>query len=115
MGIKRHDSGKRMSRAVIHNNTVYLCGQVPKDETVGIGEQTRTTLEKVDELLAEVGSHKNRILSATVYIKDMDLFKEMNETWDSWIEGENAPARACVEASMARESLLVEVSVIAAL
>ncbi|GLI56846.1 hypothetical protein PM10SUCC1_23600 [Propionigenium maris DSM 9537] len=115
MGIKRHDSGKRMSRAVIHNNTVYLCGQVPKDETVGIKEQTKTTLEKVDELLAEVGSHKSRILSATVYIKDMDLFKDMNEVWEEWTAEGHAPARACVEAKMARETLLFEVSVIAAL
>lgn len=114
MDIKRHNTKKRMSHAVIHNDVAYLCGQVPKDETQDMAEQTRTTLEKVDQLLADIGSHKSKILSATVYIKDMDQFKEMNEIWDSWVEEGSAPARACVEAKMARESLLVEVSVIAA-
>ncbi|UUV19649.1 RidA family protein [Fusobacteria bacterium ZRK30] len=114
MNIERHNTKKRMSHAVIHNNVAYLCGQVPKDETKGMADQTKTTLEKVDQLLADIGSHKSKILSATVYIKDMNQFKEMNEVWDRWVEEGTAPARACVEANMARESLLVEVSVIAA-
>ncbi|GAL16104.1 translation initiation inhibitor [Vibrio astriarenae] len=38
----------------------------------------------------------------------------MNAVWDNWIPEGHAPARACVEASMAREELLVEISVIAA-
>ncbi|MGB6128274.1 MAG: RidA family protein [Psychrilyobacter sp.] len=115
MNIKRYNTQKRMSHAVIHNNVAYLCGQIPKDETKGMAEQTKTTLEKVDQLLADIGSHKSKILSATVYIKDMNQFKEMNEMWDNWVEEGNTPARACVEANMARESLLVEVSVIAAI
>ncbi len=115
MEIKRYHTNKRMSKIVVHNNTVYLCGQVPKDESVGIALQTKTTLEKVDELLAEVGSSKEKILSATVYIRDMKHFKEMNEVWEEWTAEGHAPARACIEAKMARETLLFEVSVIAAL
>lgn len=114
MSIERLDSGQRMSRAVIHNDTVYLCGQVPADESVGITEQTASTLAKIDALLAEVGSDKGQILSATIYIRDMKDFAAMNEVWDSWTVEGLAPARACVEARMARPSLLVEVSVIAA-
>ena len=85
-----------------------------KDATLGIKEQTATMLDKVEALLAQAGSGKERILSATVYIKDMKYFAEMNEVWDSWVPEGYAPARACVEASMAREALLVEISVIAA-
>ncbi|GLI55548.1 hypothetical protein PM10SUCC1_10620 [Propionigenium maris DSM 9537] len=115
MEIKRFETKKRMSRAVVHNNTVYLCGQVAKDSTKGIKEQTITTLEKVDELLESVGSHRDKILSATIYIKDMSMFQDMNDVWDNWVNEGFAPARACVEAKMAREELLVEVSVVAAL
>ncbi len=115
MEIKRFETQKRMSRAVVHNNTVYLCGQVAKDSTKGIKEQTITTLEKVDELLESVGSNRDKILSATIYIKDMSMFQEMNDVWDNWVNEGFAPARACVEARMAREELLVEVSVVAAL
>jgi len=114
MSIERLDSGQRMSRAVIHNGTAYLCGQVPADENQDIRGQTASTLAKVDALLAEVGSSKEKILSVTVYVRDMKDFAAMNEAWDAWTVEGQAPARACVEARMARPSLLVEMSVIAA-
>ena len=105
---------RRMSKIVIHNNTVYLCGQVAKDADAGIKEQTRTMLEKVDDLLKQAGSDGEHVLSATIYIKDMKYFAQMNEVWDVWVVEGYSPARACVEASLARPELLVEVSVIAA-
>jgi enamine deaminase RidA (YjgF/YER057c/UK114 family) len=112
--IQRHHTKQRMSRIVIHNDTIYLCGQVCKDATKDIGEQTATMLEKVDELLLESGSDREHILSATIYIRDMKDFATMNEVWDAWVIASHAPARACVEARMARPELLVEISVIAA-
>lgn len=114
MTITRMETKQRMSRIVIHNDTIYLCGQVAEDASKGIKEQTETMLTKVDALLKEAGSDRKHILSATVYIKSMDYFAEMNEVWDNWVPEGYAPARACVEASMAREALLVEISVIAA-
>ena len=112
--IERIETKQRMSRIVKHNRTVYLCGQVCKDAEKGIKEQTESMLEKVDELLLKSGSDRKHILSATIYIKNMKYFSEMNEVWDNWVPEGYAPARACVEASMARETLLVEISVIAA-
>ena len=44
----------------------------------------------------------------------MDDFAKMNEVWDNWVPEGYAPARACVTADMAREALLVEISVVAA-
>ena len=104
----------RMSKIVIHNGTIYLCGQVAKDSNADIKEQTRTMLDKVDDLLEQAGSDSKHILSATIYISDMKNFAEMNEIWDAWVTQDHSPARACVEASLARPELLVEVSVIAA-
>ena len=114
MSIQRQDTKQRMSRIVIHNDTVYLCGQVGKDATKGIAEQTTTMLEKVDELLLQAGSDREHMLSATVYVRDMKDFAAMNEVWDAWLPEGHAPARACVEARMARAELLVEISVVAA-
>ncbi len=114
MSVDRIESGTRMSRIVVHNGTAYLCGQVAKDETADIRGQTRSTLEKVEELLATIGSDKSRILSVTIYVADMADFQAMNEVWDGWVEPGQAPARACVEARMARPELRVEMSVIAA-
>jgi len=115
MSITRMETGQRMSRIVIHNNTVYLCGQVAEDASAGIEEQTRTMLAKVDALLEQAGSDREHILSATVYVRDMKDFAGMNAVWDAWVPEGHAPARACVEARMARPELLVEVSVTAAL
>ncbi len=115
--MERFEGNGRMSRAVRHNGTLYLCGQTyynAKETTKDIKEQTALTLEKVEELLNKYGSDKNNILSATIYIKNMDDFAEMNSVWDAWIENGNEPARACVEAKMAKEEILVEISITAA-
>ena len=114
MEIKRFETNNRTSKAVVHNNTLYLCGQVHAEGD--IKEQTLQTLAKVEALLNEYGSDKNHILSATIYLKDIATdFAPMNEVWDAWFEENTAPARACVEAKMARECLLVEISVVAAI
>ncbi|WOH39600.1 RidA family protein [Thalassotalea fonticola] len=114
MMIERIETKQRMSRIVKHNGTIYLCGQVCKDAEQGITEQTQTMLDKVETLLEQAGSDKEHILSATIYVKTMADFAAMNEVWDNWVPAGFAPARACVEASMARDALLVEISVVAA-
>ena len=114
MSIERMEVKQRMSRIVKHNGTIYLCGQVCADATKGIEEQTQTMLDKVDALLVQAGSDREHMLSATVYVRDMKDFAAMNAVWDAWVPEGHAPARACVEARMARPELLVEVSVIAA-
>jgi len=114
MNIERLETGQRMSRIVKHNGTIYLCGQVAADANAGIKEQTQTMLDKVEILLEQAGSDKEHILSATLYIRDMKDFAAMNTVWDAWVPQGHAPARACVEARMARPELLVEISVVAA-
>lgn len=112
--IKRMEIGTRMSKIVINNGVVYLAGQVAEDANEGIKEQTKTMLAKVEALLAEAGSDIEHILSATLYIRDMKDFAQMNEVWDAWVPEGHAPARACVEARLARPELLIEVSIVAA-
>ncbi|MEO1857139.1 MAG: RidA family protein [Rubritalea sp.] len=114
MQIERQETKQRMSRIVKHNGTIYLCGQVCADATKDISEQTQTMLDKVDALLIQAGSDREHMLSATVYVRDMKDFAAMNAVWDAWVPEGHAPARACVEARMARAELLVEISVVAA-
>jgi len=38
----------------------------------------------------------------------------MNEVWNAWVDAENKPVRATVQAEMARPSILVEIQVEAA-
>ncbi len=115
MSITRMETARRMSRIVVHNDTVYLCGQVADNTDEPIGPQTESMLAKVDALLEQAGSSREHMLSATIYVRDMKDFAGMNAVWDNWVPEGDAPARACVEARMARPDLLVEISVVAAL
>lgn len=112
MTLERKEMGARMSQTVIHGDTIYLAGQVGNGPD--ITAQTKDMLAQVDRLLADAGSDKSKILSATIWITDMDEFDAMNAVWDAWIDPENPPARACVEARLATPEFLVEVMVIAA-
>ncbi len=112
--ITRMETGQRMSRIVENNNVIYLCGQVADNADAPIGPQTENMLAKVDALLELAGSDREHLLSATIYIRDMKDFAGMNAVWDKWVPEGHAPARACVEARMARPELLVEISVVAA-
>jgi enamine deaminase RidA (YjgF/YER057c/UK114 family) len=114
MSIQRYHVGPRLSDMVIHGETIYLAGQVADDTSADIGGQTKQVLSAIDKLLAEAGSDKTKILSVTIYIADMADFAGMNAIWESWVPAGHAPARATVEAKMAKPAYKVEMQVIAA-
>jgi enamine deaminase RidA (YjgF/YER057c/UK114 family) len=115
MAIERHEVGPRMSKAVVHGNTVYLAGIVadnPKGKSVK--EQTQDILRQIDGFLGKVGTDKSKLLSANIWITDMANFAEMNAVWDAWVAPGNTPARATVEARLAAPDYKVEIMVVAA-
>ncbi len=111
--IIRIGTSARLSSIVIHDKTIYLCGQVADNTEEGVGPQTENILHKIDALLAQADSSREQILSATIYLRDIKDFAAMNAVWDSWFPKGHAPARACVEARLARPELLVEITIIA--
>lgn len=112
--IQRLRTGPRMSQAVIHDNTIYLAGQVAEDPKQDVAGQTRQILAAIDSLLSESGSGKSKILSATIYLADIGTFGQMNPVWDAWVPAGHTPARATVEAKLAAPQYKVEIQVIAA-
>ncbi|MEO8101430.1 MAG: RidA family protein [Betaproteobacteria bacterium] len=114
MSIQRFHVGARMSEMAIHNNTIYLAGQVAGDPSLDITGQTRQVLEAIDKLLAEAGSDKSKILSTTIYIADMADFPSMNVIWDAWVVPGSTPPRATVEAKLAKSTYKVEIQMVAA-
>jgi enamine deaminase RidA (YjgF/YER057c/UK114 family) len=116
MSITRMLSGPRMSQAVIHNQTIYLAGQVASDAPGGsITEQTKDVLSKIDALLAAAKSDKTKILSATIWLTDMSTIAEMNAVWDAWVVEGHTPARATVASpKLASPDFNIEIAVIAA-
>lgn len=115
MGIKRYGSNGRYSSAVVHNDVLYLCGQTCDEDILDVKFQTQVVLKQIDDLLDSHGSDKEHILSATIYLKNIKDYDAMNEIWDAWVVKDKEPARACVEAKLADESILVEISIIAAI
>jgi enamine deaminase RidA (YjgF/YER057c/UK114 family) len=113
MSITRHQVGPRLSQAVVHGDTVYLAGQVADDPSAPVKGQTEQILKKIDGLLRATGSDRSKLLSATVWLANMGSFDEMNAAWDAWVDPANTPARATVEARLARPHYLVEIAVIA--
>ena len=114
MSVKRHGVGPRLSQAAVHGNTVYLAGMVAGDPSADTKGQTEQILKKIDETLAAVGSHKSKLLSATVYLANIGTWDEMNTAWDAWVDPANTPGRTTVEARLARPQYLVEITVVAA-
>jgi len=114
MTIVRIDPGPRMSRAVVHGDTVYLAGHVAKEPAGSVRGQTEAILRAIDARLAAAGSDKSKLLSANIWLADIGRFEEMNAVWDAWVDPANPPARATVEARLASPDYLVEIAVIAA-
>ena len=108
--IKRVDPmGGKLSDAVVCNGLVYLAGQVADDLKGDMKAQTENVLVQIDALLAKCGSNKSRILTATVYVNDMKQKPKMDEAWMAWVDRNNPPARATVEAQLGSPDTLVEI------
>ena len=115
MSIERHETGPRMSQVVIHGDTIYLAGVVASNAAgERVTKQTQDVLAIIDGHLAKAGSDKSKLLTATIYLTDMNTFAEMNAVWDGWVSAGNTPARATVEARLASPQYSVEIMVTAA-
>ncbi len=116
MSIRRLQVAARYSEAVIHNGLVWLSGQLAEDLQGDIRQQTRETLAAIAARLAGAGTDPSRLLSVTIYLKDMAAdYAAMNEVWDAWVVPGATPARTTVEAGLYHPAVRVEISVVAAL
>ena len=99
--IQRYQKGSRMSQAVSYGGLVYIAGQVAENRKAGIEAQTLDVLGKIDALLKEAGTDRSKLLAVNVFLPAIVDFDAMNGVYDAWIDPENPPARACVEARLA--------------
>ncbi|MFN8830752.1 MAG: RidA family protein [Labrys sp. (in: a-proteobacteria)] len=111
--IKRIKPGVRYSSAVVHNGIVYLSGVVAKDDKGDVKAQTADVLAQIDATLAEAGSSKSKLLTANIWLTNIQDWSAMNEVWDAWIDPDNKPTRATVESKLAGENYRVEIQVTA--
>ncbi len=112
--IQRFDVGARMCEMTVHNGVAYLAGQVAEDGSQDIVGQTRQVLAAIDALLAKAGSDKTKILRAQIFLADLADFPGMNSVWDTWVVAGHTPARATVQATLAKPEWKIEVVITAA-
>lgn len=106
------------AQAIQHGDLIFCSGQIAIDPTTnqivegGIVEQTVRVLENIKGLLEDNGSGLEKVIKATVYLKNMDDFGAMNEVYAKYFSS-NYPARSAVEVSRLPKDVLVEIEVVA--
>lgn len=113
MSVKRHESGKILSKVVEGGGMVYTAGIVADDLEEDVKGQTAQVLAEIDRLLALAGTDRAKALWATIWVPDIRLRDGVNEAWTAWTGGRDLPARACVEANLADPKAKVEIAVVA--
>ncbi|MFV0514669.1 MAG: RidA family protein [Jhaorihella sp.] len=106
---------RHRSDTVVFNGVAYVSGVVPGDNALPVTEQTWQALEQIDRRLAEAGTDRSRLLSATIWMQDVNRdIGRFNEAWNAWLAPGRQPARACVQAVLQGGAIL-EVAVVAAM
>src|SRR5690606_36390940 len=117
MAIQRHDitsgPGPRMSRCVVNGDMVDLAGLVARDSTKDVKGQTQDILDHIDAYLQKAGTSKSQPLTARLSLTAKTNFADLNAVWNAWVDPENPPGRACVQAQLARPDILLEIMVTA--
>lgn len=104
--------------AVTNNGTLYTA-QIPiddKGEVVagGIEAQTRQTLENLKHTLESAGVGMDAVLQVLIYVTDREYLKTVNQVYAEYFEAPYPNRAALVIAGLAREEMLVELVVYAA-
>ena len=104
---------------LVDGKFLYTAGQIPIDpatNTVVQGDiktQTRQVLHNLEEILRAGGASLNSVIKTTVFLKDMNDFKEMNEVYASKFVTDPRPARQAVQVARLPLDAMVEISCIA--
>jgi 2-iminobutanoate/2-iminopropanoate deaminase len=106
------------STAVRLNGFVFLSGQIPLDPktmklvTGSIEEQTKRVIQNLQAVLESAGLTLADVVKTTVFLKDMNNFARMNETYGKFF-GDQPPARSTVEVARLPRDVQIEIEAIA--
>lgn len=107
------------SQAILHGNTLYVSGQIAIDPELGnlvkkdIESETRRVMKNLEAVLAEAKMNFSNVVKCTIFIKDMDDFKKINNVYGAYFDPVTAPARETVEVARLPKDVSVEISCIA--
>jgi 2-iminobutanoate/2-iminopropanoate deaminase len=105
------------AQAIKANGFVYTAGQIPIDPTGnlvegGITAQTRQVLDNLKAVLESAGSALDRVVKATVFLKNMADFPAMNEVYAQYLDSAK-PARSTVAVAELPRGALIEIDLVA--
>jgi len=107
------------NQAILHQNTLFVSGQIPIDPSSGKliegdrVKETRQCLENIKHILTEAGFGIDQIVKSSIFLTSMDDFTTVNEVYGSFFEDCTAPARETVAVAALPKGAHVEISVIA--
>lgn len=107
------------NQAVLTGNTLYISGQIPLDPATGklvsgdIQKETRQSMENLKAILVAADASFEDVVKATIFVKDMNQFAQINEIYGSYFNEDTAPARETVEVANLPKFVNVEISMIA--
>lgn len=105
------------SQAIRIGDLIYTSGQLPINMENGeletdVKKATIVSLKNLEAILKSEGSDLSQVVKTTVFIKNMDDFATVNETYASFFSGV-APARSCVEVARLPKDAVVEIEAVA--
>ena len=110
--IRRRPLNEILSDVVEYNGLVFRAAQHPVLRVIhNFGCNARVPHPVAG---SECGTDKSRPLTATIYVLDMALKSEMDEAWRAWVDPNNPPARATVQARLGSVDTLVKIMCVAA-
>ena len=105
------------SQGIIVNNLFFSSGQIPltaegKMVTGDVREQTHQVFKNLKAVLKEAGASLETVIKATVFIKSMEDFSNINDVYGEYFSN-HKPARSCVEVARLPKDALIEIEVVA--
>jgi 2-iminobutanoate/2-iminopropanoate deaminase len=106
------------SQAIRANGFVFVSGQVAIDPATqqatggDVAAQTERVMKNLSAILKAAGSGLEKVVRATVFLKNMGDFGPMNEVYGRYFSSA-PPARSTVEVARLPKDVLVEIDVIA--
>ena len=107
------------NQANAFNGLLFVSGQIAIDPATNelvldnIEAETHRVLQNVKAILEAAGSNLEKVLKASVFVKDMNMFGRINVVYGEYFIPEFAPARELVQVSELPKFVNIEISVTA--
>ena len=107
------------NQAILKNNMLFISGQIALDpdsmnlNNSSIREETHQVMKNLKNILKEVNMDFKNVVKSSIFLSDMNHFKDVNEVYGSYLELGNEPARETIAVKTLPMNVNVEISMIA--